>query len=104
MGEPARRPLATRSEVIEYMHVSEQTFNRHVAPTLPPIAFGTGIRYDWEDVSRWVESHKGGASASTHEPESISSASATKAGSTAGRRAKSIESRLRRRQLESTKK
>jgi excisionase family DNA binding protein len=61
-----RRPLATRAEVAEYLHVPVATLERWAYLGTGPNyrRVGRHTRYAWPDVDRWLAEHalQGGGS------------------------------------------
>lgn len=56
--------LLTIKEVARLLGVSPVTVHRYKREKgLPYIKIGNTLRFDWEDVRRWVEEHKKGGGA-----------------------------------------
>lgn len=57
--------LLTIEEVAQLLNVSPVTVHRYKREKgLPYIKIGNTLRFDWEDVRRWVERHKRNATLS----------------------------------------
>jgi excisionase family DNA binding protein len=95
--------LLSKHEAATLLGISARTFERHVMRGVPRVQVGGTLRYDEEDLKRWVAEHKVGSfeSAATVPTRSASS---TTASGLSGRRAAEILAELEQSQAASTAK
>ena len=95
--------LLTREEAAALLAVSLRTFTRRVAGELPRVTIGTCVRYEREDVLRWLERQKAGPSTATLGPAPTPRGGASRVVAITAPRAREIAARLSGAQPSSTR-
>ena len=90
-------PLLTRDEAARYCRVGLRTFDRNVAPHVPPVPIGARRFFDRRDIDTWLETQKDGRFTGIREPRSSRSGSGLQGGVVIDPLARQIAQRLKRR-------
>jgi hypothetical protein len=89
-------PLLTRDEAARYCRVGLRTFDRRVAPHVPPVPIGARRFFDRRDIDTWLETQKDGRFTGIRERRPSRSGSGLQGGVVIDPLARQIAQRLKR--------